>query len=407
MRVLVVDEEVPWPLDNGKKIRTFNLLRRLSSAHEITYLCRFHEGSEQTTEGEASRALGCRVRRIEDPIRRKSGVKFYAALIRSISSRLPYVVTSHASRKMALEVRRLLPGNDLLHCEWTPYFQNIEASLPFPSVAVAHNVESDVWRRLFAVERRPLRKLVFFLEWKKMERFEKRAFPRFSRVAAVSGGDRDRISRWMPAERISVVENGVDLDRYRPGGTVRGDRVLFVGSLDWSANIDAVDHFLDAIWPRIRCSVPGAQFVTVGRNPSPELAHRIQKNPGASVHGSVPDIRPFLEEAAVIVVPLRVGGGSRLKILEAFASGKAVVSTAVGVEGIEAVDGQHLLVADDPAGFAGAVERLLREPSLRERIGAAGRQLVEARYGWKALSVKLDTLWTEALGEKLATSSDR
>jgi sugar transferase (PEP-CTERM/EpsH1 system associated) len=396
MRILVVDEEVPYPLNSGKRIRTFNLLAPLAARHEITFVCRKHEGSDS----QSLEPFGIRTIVVDHPIRRKTGPAFYGALLANLFSPYPYSVSSHRSATMVKTIERLLRESsfDLVHCEWTPYAANLESLGQLPSVADAHNIETQIWKRNWEVESQPLRKAFIRRQWQKMQRFEQAALPRFSRVIAVSEPDRAMLAQWVKPEKIDVIDNGVDTDYFRPSGSPpKPFSMVFTGSLDWRPNVDAMLYFLEEIWPLVRTSHPQATMTIVGRNPMAALKDKAAGMAGVALTGTVDDVRPYIEEAMAYVVPLRVGGGSRLKILEALAMKKAVVSTTVGAEGLALNRGESVLLADTPAAFAQEVSRIFLVSGLRERMGTAGRRLVESRYEWRSLSAKLENVWQTAV----------
>lgn len=400
MRVLVVDEEVPWPLDSGKKIRTFNLLKHLASRHEIHYLCRRHEGHAAPDIQPLTQAgIQCTV--VSDPIPAKSGPKFYGLLLANLFSPLPYSVTSHQSRQLVERVRQAVHHHecDLIHCEWTPYYANLTGLNDLPRVIVAHNVESTIWQRNFELESHPAKKAFIYTQWKKMQRFEREAFKAAAGVVVVSPLDAEVVSSWRGTnDGVTLVENGVDLDYFSPKLTaLEPGSLVFTGSLDWRPNVDAMMFFLDEVWGRILNRSPQSRLYIVGRNPMDSLQHRVRKEPSVILTGTVEDVRPYIARAAAYVVPLRIGGGSRLKILEAMAMEKPVVSTSVGAEGLRVQDGREILIADTPAALAEAVLSLFANPAAATRLGKAGRRLVQSSYRWDCLAEGLERAWLQAV----------
>jgi glycosyltransferase involved in cell wall biosynthesis len=245
---------------------------------------------------------------------------------------------------------------------------------------------------------------VYQVEFKKMLSYEQSAVRKFHHIIAVSEHDRHLMSEWTDSARITVVPTGVDLQQYRPGpvsGTV-DLLVLFVGAMDWEPNVDAVEYFCRDIWPSIQAKVSAARFRIVGRNPH----RRVQKLASSSVEvtGPVPSVVDHLRESAVVVVPLRVGGGTRLKIYEAMATGKAVVSTSVGAEGLDVHHGQDIVLADVPVAFAGAVTALLQDVELRRRYERAAAALA-AKYDWAAIGDKFGQVLETVTGTASRDSS--
>jgi glycosyltransferase involved in cell wall biosynthesis len=249
-------------------------------------------------------------------------------------------------------------------------------------VLFEHNVEYLIWKRLADLETRPLHRALFEIEWRKLRRREAEACRRASLTIAVSEDDRRRLARLAPGSRTASVATGVDTSYFVQNGyRQRPSTMVFCGSMDWHPNEDAVLYFTDAILPRIRAEMPDATLTVVGRNPSDRL-REVASRSGIVVTGTVDDVRPAVGEAAVYVVPLRAGGGTRLKIFEALSMSKAVVSTTVGAEGLGLESGRHFIAADEPDHFAREVVGLLRDPQRRRRLGDAGRRLMEARYAW-------------------------
>jgi len=248
MRVLVVDEELPFPLNSGKRIRTFNLLKHLASRHEIVFVCRQHEG----TEGPHPQPfvdMGIQTIVVPHLIRKKSGAKFYLALIANLFSKFPYSASSHYSRRLMDAIKDLMSKStfDLVLCEWTPYAINLRECLSVPSVVVAHNVESEIWRRSFEVESHRLKRAYIYIQWKKMEQFERHALPRFTRIIALSDQDKTIISQWLSPERISVVSNGVDVNYFCTSGlSKKPHSIVFTGALDWHPTVDSILYLTQA-----------------------------------------------------------------------------------------------------------------------------------------------------------------
>jgi glycosyltransferase involved in cell wall biosynthesis len=229
-------------------------------------------------------------------------------------------------------------------------------------------------------------------EWK-MRRFERRALLQASEVTAVTTGDVETMRSW-GVENVTPIYNGVDLKSYTPApGAEQEGEILALATLDWYPNVDALDYFTKAIFPLVRVRRPRVKLRIVGRKPSESLKRRFSSIPAVDFIGEVEDIGPYLAQAAVLVVPLRIGGGSRIKILEALAAGKAVVSTSIGAEGLEVRSGKHLLIADRPSEFARCVEELLASKDARARLGEEGRKLVNDRYGWDGIAARLESVW--------------
>jgi polysaccharide biosynthesis protein PslH len=252
-------------------------------------------------------------------------------------------------------------------------------------VLFQHNVESETWRRHASTNTSLIKRKLFELEFRKMTRFERKSVTRFQQVVAVSEHDRSLMEAWIGGERITVVPTGVDLKQFHPNFEHKptSPTVVFVGAMDWEPNVDAMEFFCNKIWPTIVAQTPGAKLRIVGRSPS----ERVRRLESASVEvtGRVPDVGLHLREATVVVVPLRIGGGTRLKIYEAMAAGKAVVSTTVGAEGLEVHHGQDIVLADEPQSFADAVLALLHNENLRRKYEVGAAELAN-KYDWSVIA---------------------
>ena len=266
-----------------------------------------------------------------------------------------------------------------------------------PVLLFEHNVEYLIWQRLASLERRWWRKALFDVEWRKMQRCEVAACEAAALTVAVSEEDRRRLAELAPRARTASIPTGVDTEYFRPAGHPQvAGRLVFSGSMDWHPNEDAIFYFNDAILPRIRARVPDVSLTVVGRNPSERLRDLAART-GITVTGTVDDVRPHIDEAEVYVVPLRAGSGTRLKIFEALAMAKSVVSTTVGAEGLALTHGRDVLLADAPDEFADAVVSLLGNPERRESIGRAGRELVETHFSWHQVAREFEARCEEAV----------
>jgi sugar transferase (PEP-CTERM/EpsH1 system associated) len=391
MRILWVKVGGLWPLDTGGKLRSFHILSELSRRHRVIVATTHDSGNDP---GLAAALPRCeRVISLPYAAPRPRSARFAAAVIRSSVSRFPLTYWRWrvpGLRHLAAQLMRAgevdLCVADFLHT--TPNLSFAEST---PTVLFAHNVEHMIWRRLSQVERRAGRRVALELEWRKVRRWEAQMCAQARLTIAVSDIDRAALAALAPRARVRAIPTGVDLTYFQPNGVSEAPaHLVFTGSMDWQPNEDAMLYFMDAILPLIRREIPAVSCSVVGRNPTPRLRAAAA---GAGVHvtGTVDDVRPYVRAAAICVVPLRVGGGTRLKIFEALAMGKAIVSTTVGAEGLPLVAGQHFLQADDPAVFARATVALLRDAGQRKALGTAGRQLVEEHYSWAHVTREFET----------------
>ncbi len=332
----------------------------------------------------------------------KSGPSFYLRLAANLLSPLPYSVASHTSRalRQALEDLARTRPVDVWHCEWTPYAEALRGIARGRRVVMAHNVETVIWQRYYETEPNALRRWYIGRQWRKYHRFERRALGEVEHTIAVSDVDARRFRHDFGIERIDVVENGVDTAYFQPQVTRREPgRLLFLGSLDWRPNLDGVQLLLDRVYPAVRAAEPSARLCLVGRNPPESLRRQVSAIPGVELHGSVPDVRPYLAACGMLVVPLRIGGGSRLKILEALASGTPVVSTRIGAEGLCLEAGRDLTVVEDIEDLAEALVKGIRDPKRMQNQAEYGRERVLDRYDWDRLTGQLEQVWMRCATE--------
>jgi glycosyltransferase involved in cell wall biosynthesis len=397
MEILWVKVGGLWPLDTGGRLRSFHIVAELSRRHAVTLLTT--HGPADDPAGLARHLPGCRVVSVPHAAPKRGSVGFAAALARSWLSRHPVDLWRCRVPALRRAVARRLAGGrvDLCVADFLAATPSVPLDGPTPVVLFAHNVEHLIWKRLGEAETRRGPRALLGLEWRKMRRAEADACDRARLTIAVSEEDRARLAAGAPRARVAAVPTGVDTEYFTPGGPAeRPAALVFVGSMDWYPNEDAVRYFADAILPLVRREVPAASLTVVGRNPTSRL-RAMAAAAGIEVTGTVADVRPHLGAGAVCVVPLRIGGGTRLKIFEALAMGKAVVSTAIGAEGLPLADGEHYLRADDPARFAGAVVSLLRDPGRRRALAGAGRRLVETRYSWAQVAREFEARCKEAV----------
>jgi len=397
LRVVIVDEELPYPSTSGKRIRTLNLLLRLARRHRITLLCHRNADADEAQQATAFlEARGIETVSVPRVVPPKSGLGFYARLAINLFSPLPYSVATHnsATLRRALHAYAATHDVDLWQCEWTPYSEALRVLGPVRKLVMAHNVESLIWQRYHETTTNPLTRWYIGRQWRKFQRFERHAFASATRTVAVSEADAVLIGRQSGFDRVEVVDNGVDTTYFRPLAMERDPpQILFLGSLDWRPNLDAVALLLDRIFPAVRAEEPSASLCLVGRNPPPWLRRRVADLPGAVLHANVEDARPYLGRSGVLAVPLRIGGGSRLKILEALACGLPVVATQVGAEGLCLETGRHLTVVDTVEDIAPALVRCIRAPEVARLQAERGRRVVLERYDWDALADRLEAVW--------------
>jgi polysaccharide biosynthesis protein PslH len=394
MRLLWIKSDILLPLDTGGKLRSWHLLRNIAARHEVTYLG-FAASEQRREDIEGMRAVAQQVHVVRRSNPSKNSLRFYIDAASHLADPLPYAIGKYRSRAFRNCIEELLRTErfDLIVCDFLVPAVNLPARLPCPSVLFTHNVEAEIWRRHTETKTGRLARFLYRMQHRRMLRFEAKTLARFDGVLAVSDADRDTFARLYPGaitEPAHVVPTGVDTEFFRPTPSSPGARSLvFTGSMDWLPNEDAMLFFCAEVLPLIHREEPGVTLSIVGRAPTPAVSRLAQQH-GVVVTGRVEDVRPHMTDAAVYIVPLRIGGGTRLKIFEAMAMGKAVVSTTVGAEGLPVTNGAHLLLADGARPFADAVVRLLRNVEQRRSLETAARTLVVQHYDWAAVAGDLE-----------------
>jgi glycosyltransferase involved in cell wall biosynthesis len=400
--VLFVAPQVPFPLDTGGKIRTFYQLRALASAFEVDLLT-LGEALPVSERGPLWEELEGELRAVwRAPREGLSRAGVWEAAARGVVGPLPYPVEKYRSARASLMIEELTRGGRYK----AVHFDSLHTFRFAPLVAAGtakvldeHNVEALILERMASVSPAWKRPLVE-QQARLTDAFERRSAREADRVLLCSEEDRALLAeRTGRAEGFYVIPNGVDVHRFERAkvelGEAEAPYVLFLGSMDWWPNDDGIRWFVETAWPLVRRSRPDLRLKVVGRNPSAALKKLADS--AVDVVGGVPDVRQCMAKCAAFVVPLRVGGGTRLKILEAFSMSAPVISTRIGYEGIAAEPGRELLVADEPVELAREVLRVCDDPALGRRLGEAGRRLVEARYSWEAIGERLVGLY-RALG---------
>jgi glycosyltransferase involved in cell wall biosynthesis len=405
-RLLFLAQTLAYPPHSGVANRTFNVMMQLQRAFDVHLLAfsRRNHQPDAPSRLTAQAALAERLSRVATAVPVPAEASRPARVwchLRSVVTARPYTYYEYASpefgRALARMVEEVRP--DLIHLDSLDLYRWLDALPGVPVAVTHHSVESDLLR-LRARRIRP-RALAPYLAFQAvlLERIERQLCPGVCLNVMMSETDAARLERLAPGSPTVTVPNGVDVAYFRPDGLlpVVPGRVVFLGPTYMYPNRDAVDFFLEEIWRAVRAAVPGAELHLVGKNPPADRA-RYLAHDGVICHGYVPDIRPLLGQAACSVVPLRIGGGTRLKILDSWAMGAAIVSTTVGCEGLEAHDGRNMLIRDRPGEFAEAVVAVLRHDALRCRLSAAGRETVERSYGWDPIGDRLIRAYRGLLG---------
>ncbi len=396
MKIAVVDWDITYPTNSGKRLRTLNLMIQLAKRHELHYVSR---GDSKSPEAFAAKEFlgdhAIQSHFLSHPIPKKSGAGYaYRILANATTSSLPYAVAAHQGTAFQRDFAKFARQHafDVWQLEWTPYSTMLAGVSPAPRVIVAHNVDSLIWQRYYETESRPLHKAYIRRQMNRFLSFEQHAFSSASRVVAVSEPDAKLMREMFGIDHVDVVDNGVDVERYgnmqrRP----QNGEILFLGSLDWRPNQDALRLLISEVMPRVLAKQPAAKLVIVGRNPPGWLSQQAAGSPSIELHANVPDVQPYLETASLMAIPLRIGGGSRLKMIEALAARVPVVATTIAAEGLCVCGGEHYAVADTVESMAEKIVHWLRNPQFAADCANIGQQLVADHYGWDRLAGLLET----------------
>jgi polysaccharide biosynthesis protein PslH len=387
MKILWVKAGGLVPPDTGGKIRSYNILRELARQHSVTFFSFYsaHDNDLHPELNSLFERVVCVPLTLPAP---KSPAEMRDYGTRLFSSE-PYGITKYCRPQVRQALQALLRQEtyDVVLCDFMAAAGVIPWDSPTPKVLFTHNVEATIWRRHYEVAGNPIWKAISWWEWRRMEAAERRYLKLADQVLAVSETDRDAFAHFVDSGKVTVIPTGVDVDYFQPTSTQETpDSLVFIGSMDWLPNEDAMFYFVEAIFPLIKRQCPNVFLEVVGRSPSSKLQALAEQEKSMRLTGWVEDIRPFVARGSVCIVPLRVGGGTRLKIFEAMAMSKAVVSTSVGAEGLPVRSGDNILLADTPNDFADAVISLLRNREERKRLGASARTLVEEKYSWRKVS---------------------
>ncbi len=376
------------------------MLKELKREHHITYLT-LDDGTAATDARSRAEEYCHELVVVPHHTRAKFSAGFYMELAANLVSPLPYFMKKYESARMRQEIaaRTADDSFDVLICDFLVPAINVPDDVACAAVLFQHNVEAMIWKRHYEVQQNPLKKAYLYGQWRKTAAFEQATCRRFDYIVAVSREDSEMMRREYGVERVADVPTGVDIEYFRPRGAQTRDshNLVFTGSMDWLPNEDAMRYFVEQVMPRIKQSVPDVTLTVVGRNPYPGLLELSERDPSIIVTGRVEDVRPYMERAAAYIVPLRIGGGTRLKIYEAMAMEKAVVSTSVGAEGLPVRDGEELLLADTPEAFAASVVGILADEQRASALGARAAAAVRERFGWRRVSEKFAEICERAI----------
>ena len=407
MRILWVKSGPLYPLNTGGRKRTHAMLVELARGHEVTYLASLSEGTVLDPE-EPGASYAQEKRWIPSREPREGSAAWVLSLLKNVFlSTFPFVLDRYRNEELARTLLDLEANGefDLIVCDFLTPAVNFDFDrLRTPVVLFQHNVEARIWERLASEKSNPFVRLLFRDQARRMREAEKSLSAKCSGVIAVSPEDAAVFRGDYGLDNVlGDVPTGVDTTFFAPPVPRAPEPGLigFLGSMDWMPNIECVHHFVRDIFPAIIARHPGARFLVIGRDPVPSLLRLAADDERLLLTGTVADVRPSLDRCEVLVVPLRSGGGTRIKIFEAMAQGVPVVSTTIGAEGLPVCDGEAILLADEPGDFADAVIRILDSPELGGELSTRARELVVSDHGWSAVTSKFMELLQDGISGRV------
>jgi glycosyltransferase involved in cell wall biosynthesis len=384
MNILQIVPQIPYPLDNGGRIGIFNITKHLAlRGHFIIMLALDKKNKTKELQNY------CHLEVVGKNTKNNPAGMFF-----NLFTTTPYTISKYHSSNAERIIDNIIRREkiDIIHVDhlhMAGYGEYTKNKWSVPAVLREHNVETIIWERFYPLQNNLLKKAYAFLQYKKIKAYEKRMCRIFDRVFVITEDDFKRIKRFDPSIRATVITAGVDTSYFYPQSVKEESKsIAFVGSMGWIANIDGIQWFVKQIFPLIQRRSPGVKLRIIGNNPANEVVRL--RSPDIDIIPNVLDIREYISKAEVVIVPLRIGGGMRLKILEALAMKKAVVSTSIGCEGINVELGREILVADDEETFAGHILRLFEDRDYREKLALQGYQKVLSKYSWEKIAKSLE-----------------
>jgi glycosyltransferase involved in cell wall biosynthesis len=407
VNILWLKTELLHSLDDDRRTRTYHLLRELRREHQVTYLT--FDDCQDGADAVARASEYCTTL-VRVPIRIPARRSFasYRKLVRSVAAPLPYAVSTYRSSAMEQRIEGMVRDDsiDVVICDSLISAVNVAAGLPVPTILFQHKVEALAWYERTVRARNLVRKQYLLRQWYRMYAFERSQCRRVDHVIAVSPEDLAWFSVEYGARYVSAIPTGIDADVFQPSRSASAEpgQVLFVGAMDQAPNEDAASYLVTAILPRVRERASDVTLSIVGRDPTPNVRALARVDAGVHVTGAVADVRQYMERAAVVVVPLRIGGGTRREILEAMAMEKSIVSTTVGAETLPVRDGEHLLIADTPEQFATAIARLINDPAFGRELGRRAGELARSEFEWSEVATRFVETCGRVIGARCESS---
>ena len=396
MNILFLSIENPIPPNGGHHIRTFNILKLLSEHNDIYFVALARSAEELYYKDELKQYC----KSVDIVINPKSTSKwrFILCILNNFFSPLPYVAQKYFSKEIKNHIEYLLEKYkiDIIHIDILPLSIYYDYLRNMPAILTNHNVESLRLYRWGQLEKKIFKKIFIFYQAFKLKYFEQKMCPKFDRCIVVSEFDKEVLLSIYKEkiDNIYVIPNGVDTGYYKPWKEMAvNNSVLWIGGMRGPYSSDAVDYFLKEIFPLVKPEVPDTSFMFIGKSPTTQLIKASNNYDNVQALGFVDDMRPFLNSCSVFIAPIRSGSGTKIKVLNALAFAKPVVTTSIGAEGINLTTGENCMIADSPVDFAQSLIYLLKNPKVAKEMGAKGRALIERYYAWQVIGRNMDSLY--------------
>lgn len=394
MDILFLSTEIPFPPNGGHSIRTYNILKILSQKHKIYFI-----GFAQTNNDlKYIKNMKKLCEEVYVRIIPKTGynLKFFSIATKNIISILPLMVQRYYVQKVGRDIQNILAERniDLVHIDMLALASYREYMHDIPTILTNHNVEHLRLYRWIKIERNLPLKFFLFLQYLKLKNYEIKMCPLFNNCIVVSENDKFHLCTLCALKKVSVIPNGVDINFYKPLSiNTKSNHLIWVGGMARFYSADAVDYFLDRIWPNVKQEIPEVSIDFIGKAPTKKLIKKAASDPNIKILGFVDDIRPFVQRAAVFVAPIRSGSGTKIKVLNAMAQAKTVVATNIAAEGIDATHSENIIIAENAADFSEKIIYLLKNKRKAEEIGRKARVLIEKKYSWEVIGRQVENLY--------------
>jgi len=396
MNILFISTNYPYPPDSGHNLRTFYTLKYLAQANRIYYVA-FKKRHQDLPQSDPIKEMCEKIDIFVTPDD-FSRLRMSFSLIRNLASDYPYVADKYYIEQVERRIREVLYKNkiDIVHLDLLPLTRYLNNFRGIPVALTEHNVESARLLSLIKQSKNILFKMYMYIQYKKLSSFEREEMGKCEICIAVSENDKEVLSKLSPDTEITVIPNGVDVEYFSPKNGEQIPRsAIWVGGMKDFYNRQAVNYFCEEIFEKIKKEVQDVRLTMVGKSPTKKVLELAKQNKDVRCIGYAEDVRPYINEAMIFIAPILSGGGTKLKVLNALAMGKAVVTTSVGAEGIDVTNGENIIIADNPDEFARRSVELLKNPEKTERIGKKARELIIEKYDWEKIGKRYNKIYEE------------